>query len=49
MRRTLGQMQKGLTLHVNERAFARGMHHFEDKFAAIGGFQMKVVIVLAGE
>ena len=45
----LGEVSKSAALHVDECAFAGGMHDFQDKFAGIRGHEVEVVVVFTGE
>jgi hypothetical protein len=45
----VGEVSEGAALHVNEGAFAGGMHDLQDKMAGIGGDEVEVVVVFAGE
>ena len=49
MRSTLGKVSEGAALHVDEGAFAGGMHDLQDKFAGIRGHEVEVVVVFTGE
>ncbi len=46
---TLGEMSKSAALHVDECAFAGGMHDLQDEFAGIRGHEVEVVVVFTGE
>jgi hypothetical protein len=45
----LGEVSKSAALHVDECAFAGGMHDLQDKFAGIREHQVEVVVVFTGE
>ena len=49
MRSTLSKVSEGAALHVDEGAFAGGMHDLQDKFAGIRGHEVEVVVVFTGE
>ena len=49
MRSTLGKVSEGAALHVDEGAFAGGMHDLQDKFAGIRRHEVEVVVVFTGE
>lgn len=45
----LGEVRESAALHVDEGAFAGGMHDLQDKLAGIGRHEVEVVVVFAGE
>jgi hypothetical protein len=45
----LSEMSKSAALHVDECAFAGGMHDLQDEFAGIRGHEVEVVVVFTGE
>ncbi len=45
----LGKMGKSPALHVDESAFAGGMHDLQNKLAGIGSDEVEVVVVFPGE
>ena len=46
---TLGEMSERAALHVDEGLLSRGVHDFQYKLAGVGGDEVKVVVVFAGE
>jgi hypothetical protein len=44
-----GEVSESAALHINEGAFASGMHDLQDKLAGIGRHEVKVVVVFARE
>ena len=49
LRGSRGQMLQRLALHLDEGVVPRGVHYFQDEFAAIGRGEKKVVVVFAGK
>ena len=49
LRGSFGQMLQRLALHLDEGLLPCGMHDFQDKFAAIGRDEKKVIVVFAGK
>jgi hypothetical protein len=45
----LGEVSEGAALHVNEGAFAGGVHYLQDELARIRGHEAEVVVVFTGE
>ena len=45
----LSEMSKSAALHVDECAFAGGMHDLQDEFAGIRGHEVEVVVVFTEE